>query len=304
MSSLVQLLHNYYQSVIKSELIYQQYTALCRDNDSKNEPDTQDNETSDDKTNSKPSTSSTSSSSSSKYIIDETLALQRQLRELTAELQNLKRKNEELKESVTNVKTTSESRITGYKKIIESLKSQVGADTAKGEVNGNSSTNGTTTDVEKGTREGSAHDKKRTSARLNLFGRPRGNILGDARGSGTRGNIFDDGESDSDSDTFDLYDSDDISSGAGTIFELRKGRSRSPESDKAQGLHDTDVPTTRSVSGSGGSGGSSSSSNNNNTKRRRLTRKRVEKQIQEEFLASSQATEGDNDNDREDSIVL
>ena len=286
MSSLLQLLHNYYQSVLKSELIYQQCTALYGDNDSKNEVNNGDN----DKTNPKPSTATTTSSSS-KYIIDETLALQRQLRELTAQLQDLKRKNEELKESVTNVKMTSESRITGYKRKIESLKSQVNSETAS-----NGSGSGTATEIENGARESSANDRRRISSRLNLFGKTRGNIFGNGKTSVTRRNIFDDdddGESDSNSDTFDLYDSDDISSGAGTIFELRKGRSRPLESDKVRESHDAGVRTTRSVSGSGSS---------SNTKRRRLTRKRVEKKIQEEFLGSSQATEGDND--REDSIVL
>ena len=291
MSSLLQLLHNYYQSVLKSELIYQQCAALYGDNDSKSEVNNGDN----DKTNSKPSTittsSSSSSSSSSKYIIDETLALQRQLRELTAQLQDLKRKNEELKESVTNVKMTSESRITGYKRKIESLKSQVNSETVS-----NGSGSGTATEIENGARESSANDRRRISSRLNLFGKTRGNIFGNGKTSVTRRNIFDDddGESDSNSDTFDLYDSDDISSGAGTIFELRKGRSRPLESDKVRESHDAGLPSTRSASGSGSSSG--------NTKRRRLTRKRVEKKIQEEFLGSSQATEGDND--REDSIVL
>ncbi|CCF59868.1 hypothetical protein KAFR_0I00870 [Kazachstania africana CBS 2517] len=94
MSTLVQLISNYYKSVEKAEKIYNHYIAR--------EPNL-------------------STTSSAPKIVNETLLLQKQLSDLTSQVQNLKRENDNLKESIKLYKALNESKISNYKKIIDNL---------------------------------------------------------------------------------------------------------------------------------------------------------------------------------------
>lgn len=99
MSNLLQLLSNYYKSVLESERIYYE-------NVSRSQIDIVTN----------------SSSSTAPKIVNETLLLQRQLSELTTQLHDLKRQNETLKEQQKSYKALNETKITKFKTVIDNMK--------------------------------------------------------------------------------------------------------------------------------------------------------------------------------------
>ncbi|CCC70605.1 hypothetical protein NCAS_0F01210 [Naumovozyma castellii] len=106
MSTLLQLLSTYYKSVIESERIYNEYQLSANVQHIPN--------------NKNGSSSSTSISTDSR-IVDETLLLQKQLTQLTSQLQKLTQENETLKEVQKSNKALAETKIQNYKKRINIL---------------------------------------------------------------------------------------------------------------------------------------------------------------------------------------
>lgn len=107
MSGILQLLVDYYKAVLESNRIYNesQQTHITDTNNKNDDVDTREN-----------------SGNIAPKIANETLLLQRQLMDLTSQLQDLKRKNESLLEQQKSYKALSESKIVKFKKTIESLK--------------------------------------------------------------------------------------------------------------------------------------------------------------------------------------
>ncbi|QLQ78320.1 hypothetical protein HG537_0A05670 [Torulaspora globosa] len=101
MSTLVQLLATYYKAVIESERIYYENVNMYAS----------------------PSTGTNSSGSdSSSRVVEEMFLLQRQVSQLTAEIQSLRRENDNLKSLQATHKALMESKLNNSKKIIEKLK--------------------------------------------------------------------------------------------------------------------------------------------------------------------------------------
>ncbi|KAG0671608.1 hypothetical protein C6P45_000099 [Maudiozyma exigua] len=105
MSSVLQLLVDYYKAVLESNRIYNESQQTYITENNKKDDDTRAN-----------------SGNIAPKIANETLLLQRQLTDLTSQLQDLKRKNESLQEQQKSYKALSESKIVKFKKTIESLK--------------------------------------------------------------------------------------------------------------------------------------------------------------------------------------
>ena len=100
MSNVLQLLVDYYKAVLESDRIYNEAIRS----------DTTSDETKENSGNIAPK------------IANETLLLQRQLTDLTSQLQDLKRKNESLHEQQKSYKALNESKIAKFKRTIELLK--------------------------------------------------------------------------------------------------------------------------------------------------------------------------------------
>ncbi|QLL30757.1 hypothetical protein HG536_0A05720 [Torulaspora globosa] len=101
MSTLVQLLATYYKAVLESERIYYENVNIYAS----------------------PSTGTNSSGSdSSSRVVEEMFLLQRQVSQLTAEIQSLRRENDDLKSLQATHKALMESKLNNSKKIIEKLK--------------------------------------------------------------------------------------------------------------------------------------------------------------------------------------
>lgn len=112
MSGVLQLLLDYYKSVLESDRIYHEGILKYHQEDDNNNPGfIEDNDTG-------------RSSSVAPKIANETLLLQRQLTALTSQLQDLKRKNEALQEQQKSYKALNESKIAKYKRTIGSMKQQ------------------------------------------------------------------------------------------------------------------------------------------------------------------------------------
>ena len=100
MSSVLQLLVDYYKAVLESDRIYNEAIRTDPINEEPKEI----------------------SGNIAPKIANETLLLQRQLTDLTSQLQDLKRKNEALQEQQKSYKALNESKIAKFKRTIESLK--------------------------------------------------------------------------------------------------------------------------------------------------------------------------------------
>lgn len=103
MSTLAQLLANYYKTVIESERIYHENVNLYA---------------------SPSRATSSSSSDSSSRVVEEMFLLQRQVGQLTAEIQSLRRENDNLKGLQATHKALMESKLNNSKKVIEKLKKE------------------------------------------------------------------------------------------------------------------------------------------------------------------------------------
>lgn len=103
MSTLLQLLANYYKSVVESEHIYYDNVNLYASH-SKG--------------------SSTGSSEPSSRVVEEMLLLQRQVSQLTADIQMIHRENDRLKDVQKTQRALMESKLNNSKKIIEKLKKE------------------------------------------------------------------------------------------------------------------------------------------------------------------------------------
>lgn len=101
MATLAQLLATYYKAVLESERIYYEnvnlYASPSRDTNS-------------------------SGSESSSRVVEEMFLLQRQVVQLTAEIQSLRRENDDLKALQATHKALMESKLNNSKKMIEKLK--------------------------------------------------------------------------------------------------------------------------------------------------------------------------------------
>lgn len=103
MSTLLQLLANYYKSVVESEHIYYDSVNLYT---------------------SPSKGSSTGSSEASSRVVEEMLLLQRQVSQLTADIQMVHRENDRLKDVQKTQRALMESKLNNSKKIIEKLKKE------------------------------------------------------------------------------------------------------------------------------------------------------------------------------------
>lgn len=101
MSTLVQLLATYYKAVLESERIYYENVNIYAS----------------------PSTGTNSSGSDSpSRVVEEMFLLQRQVSQLTAEIQSLRRENDNLRSLQATHKALMESKLNNSKKMIEKLK--------------------------------------------------------------------------------------------------------------------------------------------------------------------------------------
>ncbi|CCD26300.1 uncharacterized protein NDAI_0H01260 [Naumovozyma dairenensis CBS 421] len=115
MSTLLQLMANYYKAVIANEKIYYDYLIQEHEHD-KNQSEQSISAPLSSSSFAPPTTGTITTASTTPRMIDETLLLQKQLTTLTAQLQELTKENDHLKELQKSTKSLMETKLNSYKK--------------------------------------------------------------------------------------------------------------------------------------------------------------------------------------------
>lgn len=188
---MLQLLSNYYKSVIESERIYNEY--LLKEKERADQVNGRDKEKS--KTDTAISTPNTSD------LV--TLQLQTQVNKLTSQIQTLTKQNDKLKDTSKSQRITSEEKIKNLKSMIKDLQDKITEQSQSSNGSSDKIDNSNSNNVLSTPRRGSKNDNNRKE-NDDLNNEPRFHLLspwGKNMPNGSRGSshtIFDDSTSESD----------------------------------------------------------------------------------------------------------